>query len=118
MLTVTPPQTQSSGNLRDLSGRALNFNKPSGIRNVIQTNGTTIEPVFFANFGVGFLNSKLKELQDSFGRGIFHRSLDFHPNLLPLLLTRTFEGQHRDFSAVTAQAQFQVLAPQPIIAVE
>ena len=102
----------------DFSGRAFNLDKPAGIGNVIEAYRATVEPVFLADFGIGFFDAEAGQFEDALGGLVVDRGLDLEPGFLAAVEPGTFEREHGDVSAMPAEAQFSSLAVEPTVEVK
>src|SRR6185436_9331082 len=118
LFAVGGPKAQATGNVGNLSRAPLNLQEPSAIGNVVKANRAALQPVFLAQLGIGLLHPKIQQLKNALGRFVIDRRLHFHARLVRTVQPRTFEGQHGDVGAVTAETKLAALVAQTIVAIE
>jgi hypothetical protein len=82
--------------------RSFDFDKPSGVLDLIKTNRAPIQPVLLAMFRVGFFDAEIEKFKNALGGLVFNAGFDLHAGLLASVLARTLQSEHGDFSTVAA----------------
>ena len=102
MFAVGGPQSETARRVTDFSLWPFDFDKLSGVRNVIKANRAPVQPIFLAEFGVGFFDAEIEQFKNALGGLVFDGRFDFHAGFLVSVPARTFESEHSDFPAVAA----------------
>jgi hypothetical protein len=118
VFAVGGPQSETARRLTDFSSWAFDFDKASGVSNVIKANRATVQPILLAEFGVGLFDAKIEQFKNALGRLVFDGRFDFHAGFLVSIPARTFESEHSDFPAVAAETKFEALTAEAVTAVE
>src|SRR5215831_10578367 len=85
---------------------------------MVETDRTTIQPIFFPNLRVSLMHPETKKFQNMFCRLVMNRRFHFHPPLVRAVQTWVLQGKHCGMIAMPAESQLPPLGTETAIVVE